>query len=436
MTIDARKITLKLPTLYDKQREAIFNDARYSVIEASTKTGKTAGCIVWILAEAWGKGRRGRNYWWIAPVYPQASIAYRRLVRMLDQAAPRAAIGWKKNESDLWVELPNGARIWFKSAEKPDNLFGEDVFAAVIDEATRMREEAWHAIRSTLTATRGRVRIIGNVKGRRNWAYKLGQRAKRGDDRMHYAKLTAYDAVAGGILDADEVEDAKRQLPAAVFRELYLAEPSDDGGNPFGMRAIERCTREGLSDGPAVVYGVDLAKSVDYTVAIGTNESGGVCEFHRWQADWGTTLRRLVDVIGDTPALVDSTGVGDPIVEDLQRECSRVQGFKFTAPSKQKIMEGLAVDIQQESIEFPEGEIADELHVFEYEYTRTGVRYTAPEGLHDDCVCALALASEGRRTLPLGELGFSLVEFGGKIDEGGNERQWRSVDRDFGVMRR
>ena len=33
-----------------------------------------------------------------------------------------------------------------------------------------------------------------------------------------------------------------------------------------------------------------------------------------------------------------------------------------------------------------------ELEAFEYEYTRTGVRYTAPPGMHDDCVCALALA--------------------------------------------
>jgi hypothetical protein len=34
------------------------------------------------------------------------------------------------------------------------------------------------------------------------------------------------------------------------------------------------------------------------------------------------------------------------------------------------------------------------LETFEYEFTRIGVRYTAPDGLHDDCVCALALAVE------------------------------------------
>jgi hypothetical protein len=55
-------------------------------------------------------------------------------------------------------------------------------------------------------------------------------------------------------------------------------------------------------------------------------------------------------------------------------------------------MARLAVAIQRREVRFPEGVIRDELEVFEYAYTRTRVRYTAPAGLHDDCVCALALA--------------------------------------------
>jgi len=37
-------------------------------------------------------------------------------------------------------------------------------------------------------------------------------------------------------------------------------------------------------------------------------------------------------------------------------------------------------------------ELAAECEAFEYVYTRTGVRYSGPEGMHDDGVCALALA--------------------------------------------
>ena len=75
---------------------------------------------------------------------------------------------------------------------------------------------------------------------------------------------------------------------------------------------------------------------------------------------------------------------------------TKFEGYGFTAPSKQKLMEGLAVAIQSHSVTYPAGPLVDELNQFEYEYTRTGVRYGAPEGFHDDCVCALALAVRPR----------------------------------------
>ena len=299
------------------------------------------------------------------------------------------------NESELTIRLINGATVAFKSGEKPDNLYGEDVYSVVIDEATRLREESWHAIRSTMTATRGQVRIIGNVKGRKNWAYVLARRAEMGEKDWHYAKLTAYDAVDAGIVDLDEIEQAKGMLPENVFKELYLAEPSEDGGNPFGQHAIQQCIGS-ISTEETVIFGVDLAKSVDWTVAIGLDESGNVSAFERFQAPWEETCYRLGNIIGNTSALVDSTGVGDPIVERLQRSLGNVQGYTFSSTSKQKLMEGLSLAIQTQGITYPQGAIVAELDAFAYEYTRTGVKYSAPTGLPDDCVMALALAVQGR----------------------------------------
>ena len=69
-----------------------------------------------------------------------------------------------------------------------------------------------------------------------------------------------------------------------------------------------------------------------------------------------------------------------------------VEGFVFTSQSKQQIMEGLAVAIQQHKISYPDGIIVMELEQFEFEYTRSGVKYSAPQGQHDDAVCSLALA--------------------------------------------
>ena len=61
----------------------------------------------------------------------------------------------------------------------------------------------------------------------RNWAYQLARRAEAGEPYMHYARITAYDAIKAGVLTQDEVEDARRNLSERVFRELYLAEPAD-----------------------------------------------------------------------------------------------------------------------------------------------------------------------------------------------------------------
>lgn len=384
------------PWLYPAQREAIFdckdpggNPARYAFIEASTKAGKTVGCIAWLFEQAW-LGRPGQNFWWVAPVYTQARIAFRRLKKYLPLGL------FKANEAELFIELINGAVIWFKSAEKPDNLYGEDVYAAVLDEASRMREESWQAVRSTLTATRGPVRCIGNVKGRKNWFYILSRRAEVGEVGMSHSKLTAYDAVSGGVLDKSEIDDAKSVLPENVFRELYLAEPSDDEGNPFGFDHIKACLAPMSDLGPAAI-GIDLAKSVDYTVILGLDRHGVTCGFERFRKPWDETEAAITATIGGVPTMIDSTGVGDPIFERLARKMHDVEGFVFGAKSKQRLMEGLALAIQNREVKFPDGPIRAELEVFEYEMTRTGVKYSAPTGYHDDCVMALALAVQKRR---------------------------------------
>ena len=270
-------------------------------------------------------------------------------------------------------------------------MYGDDVYAAVIDEASRMREESWYAMRSTLTATQGKCKLIGNVKGKKNWFYKLGEKARQGEKDYRYFKITAYDAAKAGILKMEEIEQAKRDLPKAVFDELYLAEPADDKTNPFGIDAIRSCYRP-ISNGQVVAWGIDLAKYSDYTVIVGLDANNQCAYVDRFQADWGQTQEKIIRLVGNSPAFIDSTGVGDPVVEQIQRVCQRVRGFKFTSQSKQQLIEGLVLSVQQNKVFFPEEPIGGEMENFEFEYTRTGVRYTAPQGLHDDCVMALALA--------------------------------------------
>lgn len=377
------------PFLYPKQLAAIFAPTRYAEIEASTKSGKTHGCLVWLFEQAF-RARPGEQVWWVAPWYPTSEDAFDRACRAL----PRFL--YAGNRSKLQMMLANDVAIVFKSAEKPDALYGRDVRAAVLDEASRMREEAFHAVRSTLTYTHGPIRMIGNVKGRKNWFWQLCRQAEGGLADHTYSKLTWKDAVEGGIMTLDEVMDAKSVLPEAVWRELYEADASDDKGNPFGLEHIRKAQGP-LSVLPPAVFGIDLAKSVDWTWVIGLDVIGHVCVSARWQGPWEQTITKIRQLTGDTPTLLDSTGVGDPIVEALQKMGGRYVGYKFSSSSKQQLMEGLQLSLQQGRLAGIPQDLATELELFEYVYTRTGVQYSAPAQLHDDGVCALALADAMHR---------------------------------------
>lgn len=385
------RVSYNRPKLYPKQYLAIFSTARISVIEASTKSGKTVGCLVWISEQAF-KLKAGQSCWWVAPVFSQAEVAYKRLKLFYRVGG----LPFQHNDSKLTLTLINDVQIVFKSGEKPDNLYGEDVYAVVLDEATRMREETYFAVRTTVSYTGGLIRIIGNVKGRKNWAYRMARKAEGGAKGMAHFQITALDAIEAGILKKEEIDSARRDLPENIFNELYMAVPGEDEGNPFGIEHIRACVVP-MSRKRPQVFGWDLAKSVDWSVGVGLDQSAVVCRFRRFQRSWKDTIRDIKDETGKVRASVDSTGVGDPVLEGLQEDGgSNFEGFKFTGLSKQQLLEGLAVGIQKGEIGFPgnskEIPIQSELEMMEYIYTRNGVKYSAPPGLHDDCVIGLALA--------------------------------------------
>src|SRR5690242_20341915 len=121
-----RPITYVRPWVYPKQHDAIFCDERYALVEASTKSGKTVGCLIWFAEHAMA-GKAGQNFWWVAPSFSQAKMAWSRM----RHAIPREIAIPK--ETELTLRLVNGAMLWFKTGEKPDLLYGEDVYAAVVD---------------------------------------------------------------------------------------------------------------------------------------------------------------------------------------------------------------------------------------------------------------------------------------------------------------
>lgn len=424
-SLETLALTYERPKLHSKQRAFIDDPARYTVVEAAPKTGKTVGMMLWLMEQAM-RGKDGYNYLWVGPILAQSDIAFRRMKLWLrNSGLPVETYAFSESRRAIRF-MPTGTTIWFKGGDKPDTIYGEDYHAAVVDEATRCKDAVWVAVRSTLTATGGPAKIIGNMRGRKNWAYRMARLAQAGEPGYAYYGITGLDAVAAGLYSMAELEDAKRSMPESEFNQLFLLIPADDAGNPFGFEFINLCCVDHLDVGPATACGVDLAKKVDWTVISGFNDANRLCLLERFREDWNQTMIRVNDKIGHAYTAIDSTGVGDKFVEDIQRGRSdeKILGYHYTSASKQVLMEALALAMQRREIQIYEGEnkwLRSELESFEYQYTRTGVRYAPLEGMSDDGVNSIALANWIRKNRVATSIEFGkIIETVGTVDRFAN----------------
>lgn len=376
-------VTITLNKPHTAQLQVLSEAKRFNVLDCGRRWGKST-LAENLLAEP---ALEGYPVGYFTPTYKLLEGTFNGLLKRLQPIIAR------KHDSQK-IELITGGIIEFWSLDNPMAGRSRKYKRAICDEIAFSRNfwEAWtEAIRPTLTDMKGDAWFMSTPKGKNDF-YKLYMRGKTGEPNWQSWQMPTS---TNPFIDANELEDARKDLPALAFAQEYLAEFNDNAANPFGQQHIAQCTYPMTSNAP-VCFGVDLAKSHDWTVIIGLDENANVCFFERFQQDWRQTIQRI-KALPNVPIIMDSTGVGDPIGEEVA-SAREVELFKFSQTSKQQLMEGLAAAIQQRKIGFPEGVITEELNNFEYVYTQTGVRYSAPSGLHDDCVMALALAWKKHQT--------------------------------------
>jgi len=372
------EVTIELNKPHDGQRAVLESDARFKVLMCGRRWGKSLISKNISIQEALA----GRVTAYVTPTYKLAKVFFDDIAKLVPTQIAIA------NKSDLIFKFVTGGEIRFFTGERLDDFRGLKFHNVIIDEAAYIPhlQDAWNnAIRPTLTDFKGSATFISTPRGK-DFFYGL---YLRDEGEWKSFKYTTYE---NPYIDKNEIDQAKIELPKAAFEQEYLVNPMENAANPFGIDFIRQNIAP-LSNNNPICYGIDLAKSYDYTVIIGIDAGGEVCYFDRFQSDWSTTKNKILR-LDKVLKLIDATGVGDPIVEELQRDDHLVEGFKFTSNSKQQLMEGLVTSIQQGAIKYPDGIIVEELSIFEYQYTNTGVRYSAPNGLHDDAVCSLALANK------------------------------------------
>lgn len=387
--VATNEVTVSLPRLHvgqvARRRRVQLAQARFVVTMCGRRWGKSIDGEEWIEDGALD----GMQCGWFAPTY-------KYLIEVWDSMTYRLApVTIRADKTEKRIELQGGGLIECWTLDTPDPGRSRKYHRVVIDEAGIARGllNIWQqSIRPTLTDYAGDAWFYGTPKGRTHDFTQLFAKGESGDEGWLSHRAPTRE---NPYIPQAEIEAARRDMPEGAFLQEFEGIPADDNANPFGQAAVVACLGE-MSTLPPVVWGWDFARAQDWTVGIGLDEQGRVCRFERWQhKPWNETRQQCVVLTGRTLSVGDSTGIGDAVVEDIQRLNVPMQGYTFTPKSKQQLMERLAGAIQAREIMFPDGVIRFELETFEYEYTAHGVRYSAPDGLHDDAVMALALALYG-----------------------------------------
>lgn len=380
-----KAVEVRLMRLYPAQQAMASHPARFKVVMAGRRTGKTSMSI----RMACDSLLKGHMVGYFTPTHKLALEVWREFGNRLRPVISR------QNEQDRRMELVTGGVLECWTMDSQDPARGRKYHRVIIDEAgiTRDLLDIWQAaIRPTLVDFGGDALFLGTPKGRRHGFVTLFQRGmqEEGGEWQSFRLATTDNP----YIPPEEIETARKELPADIFAQEFEGVPIDDGACPFNLTKIRQHVGD-LSTKPAVVYGIDLARSVDYTVVIGLDAWKRVAVFERWQAPWSDTKQRIVNLVGKTPCVVDATGVGDAIVADLQLMGVAAAAHVFTQSSKLRLMQRLIAAFEAEELTLPAGPIISELETFEFHFTPNGVRYEAAKGCHDDTVMALGLALHG-----------------------------------------
>lgn len=389
---------VRLPIPYNLQASIISSSARYKTVATGRRIGKTTLGTLNTSDMALTYG--GSAYWWVAPTNAAAFIAWERFKNILGDAADAG-------ETKKRLILRNGSEIWCKSAEEPDNLRGEGIDHVTFDEAAYIKrlEYVWHGIVRPMLIDTGGGMLALSTPNRRNLFY---QWYLRGLDPLE-PEWESWSAPtsANPYLPAEEVAQLEQEYPpgSELYRQEILGEFLEGSGQVF--RKIREAATAPRDAEPRAnhryIGGVDWGKSSDFTAAaiIDADSRSLVC-LDRFNLVDYTLQRNRISALHERwkPVAwhIETNAAGEPNIEMLLADGLPVRRFTTTAQTKRPLIEGLAQAFELGAIRItPDPVLISELEAYERKTSAaTGAStYSAPDGLHDDTVIALALSWHG-----------------------------------------
>ena len=206
------------------QQEVWGDDTRFKIVAAGRRTGKSR-LAAWLLIVRALESDKGHVFY-VAPTQGQArDIMWQTLLELGNPVIVSSHI------NNLQIKLINGATISLKGADRPETMRGVSLKFLVMDEYADMKPEVFEQIlRPALADQKGDALFIGTPMGR-NHFYQLYQYAEFEDDPTYKAwHFTSYD---NPLLDAEEINVAKKSMSSYAFRQEFMASFEARGSEMF-----------------------------------------------------------------------------------------------------------------------------------------------------------------------------------------------------------
>jgi len=216
-----KQVTVELPPFHPGQWMVYQSTARFKVVNAGRRFGKTWFAAVMCMITAVG----GYPAWWIAPTYPMSREGWELLLDLT-----RDIPGIVVNKDALTLRFPGGGLIRVYSADKPDSIRGGKAKLIVFEEAALVDPKTWEIARPSLSDFLGGAIFISTPRGK-NWYYKLYQRGQ--DPNEPEWESWQIPTRMNPFIDADEIEAARKDMDEKRFAQEYEADFTQNEGTFF-----------------------------------------------------------------------------------------------------------------------------------------------------------------------------------------------------------
>ena len=412
--------TTKFPYAAFPLTQAIHaHPARFRVLCCGRRFGKTMAAVaegIWMSMRLHHRALQQRS-----PLRPPRGIFVAPTHDLLAEnwrMAKQMVKPWIRQEhiAESYLDLGELGLIEFKSAEREGGVGrGAGYDWAVLDEAARIPEAAWmEDLRPALADRQGRALFISTPWGR-NWFYRLWKLGQGTDPTIQSWKYSTLDGWRSRLTDHPnamamfdkEWQEILASTSLKTLQQEYLADFLEQEGSLWSTAKLLRGQLHGALPGRTYVAGLDVARVEDFMVtAVVEVETRQLVGLHRSRhRAWDLQKAEAAGLLKQYPhvhVLIDSTGVGDPIAQDMRTAGFSIEDVLFTPRRKSELVENISVAIDHGYIGVPDQPetqwLLEELRDYREWKTASGtIRYGSSDGLHDDGVTALMLATWGLR---------------------------------------